>query len=371
MGARFTFTGKLEVNTDPNAKMYYLREGKTSNKNNYKSINMQVVQEKNNRAFVELFSMKSDVIKTMDNEGNKVDIAWEDRFDADVVKSVASYKKTVLKTDDERKEFISAYDAIEYFIDNIDEFKGKDVTVTGQRTKNLYKDKLSDRFQITSIRVAEEDAPKKLTVTMDFYFDKSSFDTTDWAKEHKLYINGYTEEYLSDLKENRYVAQQIVFDCSKIDWENEKHRGLVNYRLKVLGCELDKDNKVVCKLKGKNMFKMGVITTFVNGSEQVEFDTSMLTDMQKEAIELGISTLDDFKPSGSVYGQRVVVYKLKDFNMRSGSPYEDGYVDSDITAKEFEEKVFVPSEAESVDDIDDDDADDEKSESGDDDDLFD
>ena len=47
MGARFSFTGKLEVETNPEKKMYYLREGKTKSKNCYKSITAQVAAEKN------------------------------------------------------------------------------------------------------------------------------------------------------------------------------------------------------------------------------------------------------------------------------------------------------------------------------------
>ena len=370
MSARFNFTGKLIVTDKPGEKGHYLREGKTKSKipANYKSINVQVASDKNNRCFVELFGSEQDEIKTMDVNNSKINIDWADRFDEKVVKDVASYKKTVIKIGDDRKEFISSYDAIEYFIEHLDELKDTDVTITGQRSKNLYQDKLSDRFQITGIYPASDDAIKRLNVSMDFYFNKDSFDATDWGKEHKLYINGWSEEYLSDLKDNRYVPQQLVFDCGKIDFENEKHRNLVNFRLSVLGCELTKDNKISVKVRGKNVFKIGVQCTYVNGSEQVEFDESMLSELQKMAIELGANTIDDFKPKGSVYGNRVTIYKLRDFNMSKGSGYEDGYVDTETTMSEFDEKVWYPTEAESVDDID---KDAEESESGDgDDDLF-
>ena len=353
MSTRFNFIGKLEVNTDPEAKTYYLRSGKTSNGAPYKSINMQVIQEKNNRAFVELFGAKQDKIKTMDTDNKKIEIAWDDRNDDDVVKSVASYKKTVVKIDDDRKEFVAPFDAITYIENNIDEFKGKTVVVTGIRQKNVYKGKFLDKYQISSIRTVEDDdeTTKRLSVTTELFFDKSSFDTSDWAKERKLYINGWTDEYLSDVKENRYVPQQVLFDCSKVDFDNEKHRKLVDVRLKILGCELDKDNKIVIKLKGKNVFKMALVCTYVNGSEQAEFDASMLTDLQREAIELGINTIDDFKPSGSIYGERVVIYKLRDFAMRKDSAYEDGYVDTEISKSEFEEKIYEAVTPETDEDV--------------------
>lgn len=346
MGARFSFTGKLIVKTDPDDKMYFKREGKTKGDkpSNYKSLSMQVGSDKNNRAFVEIFGMESKVIKTMDTDNKKIDIDWDDRFDEKVVKGVANYKKTVVKIgDSDRKEFIASYDAIEYIIDHIDELKDKDVTITGQRSKNLYKNKLSDRFQITGLYPAGDDTPRRLSATMDLFFTKDSFELDDWDEEHKLYINGWTDEYISDVKENRYVPQQLIFDCSKINWDNEKHVAMVNYRLKCLGCELN-NNKPVVKIKGKNVYKMGVIATYLNGSEELEFNESMLTPMQKEAVELGINKLEDFKPAGSTFGERVTIYKLRDFNMRKDSEYEDGYVDTEMTIGEFDEKVWIPAD---------------------------
>ena len=61
----------------------------------------------------------------MDNDNNKIEISKEDRFDQEVIDTVASYKKNVVKFGDERKAFISAYDAVEYIANNIDEFKKK------------------------------------------------------------------------------------------------------------------------------------------------------------------------------------------------------------------------------------------------------
>lgn len=371
MSARFSFTGKLIVTDKPGEKGHYLREGKTKGKvpSNYRSINLQVAAEKNNRAYVELFGSEQDEIKTMSTENEKITIDWGDRFDKKVIDNVASYKKTVIKIGDDRNEFIAPYDAIEFFAEHLDELKDTNVTITGQRSKNLYQDKLSDRFQITGIYPAADDATNRLEVNMDFFFNKESIDTTDWRKEHKLYINGWTEEYLSDLKDNRYVPQKILFDCSKVDWENEKHVQMVNFRLKILGCELDDDNKVVVKLK-KGIYKIGVKTTFINGSEEAEFNESMLTEIQKMAVEMGVNTLEDFKPSKKVYGESVIIYKLRDFNMRKDSGYENGAVDTEITIKEFDEKVWAPSVETSVDEIDKDAEESTTNEAEDDEDLF-
>ena len=343
MSARFTFIGKLDANTDEASKGYFVREGKTGKGNPYMSINLQIIQEKNNRGFVEAFGMESNTIETIDKDMNKISVDWSNRFDNDVVKEVADFKKFSVGIGDKREKYLSSYDAIKNIVDNIDELKGKTVVVSGQRKKNIYNGKVSDRFEFNSIKtVDDEDVAKRMTVNMEVFFNKDSIDIADWKDEHKLYINGWSEEYVPDIKENRLIDQQIVFDCSKVNWENEKHVNQVKFRLKMIGCDLDDNNKIVVKLKAKKLWKLGVITTFVNGQEEIAFDESMLTDLQKEALELGLKTLDDFKPSGSIYGNRVLIYKLKDFNLRDDSPYKEGYIDSELTEDEFDEKYYKP-----------------------------
>lgn len=369
MSTRFNFIGKLDAVTKQDSNNYFFRKGDTKKGAPYKSINLSVIQEKNNRGYVELFGMKQSTIKTRDVDNKEVEVDWDDRFDESVLKKIPNYKKTTIKIGDDRKEFLSSFDAIDYVVENIDELKDKLVSVTGVAQKNVYKGKISDRYQISSIRVLDDDdVIKRLNINLDLFYDKSSFDTADWAKERKLYINGWVDDYIPDIKENRYVPQQIIFDCSKVDFENEKHRKLVEYRLKVLGCELDDDNKIVVRLKSKNMFKLGLACTYINGSEEKEFNESMLTELQREAIELGINTLEDFKPAGSVYGERIAIYKLRDFNMRAEGEYADGRVDTEITKSEFEEKIYEISASITEDEVLN--SDDSENEDDDDDDLF-
>ena len=115
--------------------------------------------------------------------------------------------------------------------------------------------------------------------------------------------------------------------------------------------------------------KIGVKTTYINGSEELAFDESMLTEMQKLAVEMGVNTVEDFKPTQKVYGNSVVVYKLRDYNMRKESAYENGAVDTEISIKEFDEKIWTPSEEASVDEIDKD-AEESATNADDDEDLF-
>jgi hypothetical protein len=49
---------------------------------------------------------------------------------------------------------------------------------------------------------------------------------------------------------------------------------------------------------------MDLVVNYVEGAEEVEFDESQLTATQKEAIELGLNTIDDFKPRNSIFGEK-------------------------------------------------------------------
>lgn len=337
---RFVLTGEPKFNGE-DTKNPYIRVGTSNSGNEYKSFNCSLKAAKNNTAYAELFGMKQDVIKTVDTDNNKIDVQWEDRKDKEVVDATANYRKNVIVIGEDRNEFISPYDAIGCLVDNIDELKANKITITGQISKNVYNGKITDRFQIQNVYTVNEDIKSQFKCNDVYYFNKESFETADWKAEKKLTINGWISTYISDVRANKFVAHPIVFDCSKIDFDNEDHRKKVNFKLKMIGCELTEDNKIKINLKNNKYYSMAVVLNYQNGAEEAEFDESMLSPMQKESIELGLKTIDDFKTN--VYGERVSVYKLVDYDMReiSGNDYSNGYIETDYNAEEFEDEIFT------------------------------
>ena len=116
---------------------------------------------------------------SMDTDNNKVEIDWEDRNDPDIIKSIAGFKKHVVKIGDERKEFISDYDFVKYLANNADSLKETKVTVTGQTSVNVYNGKISQRFVIQNIYEVDDETKNQLRITTPYYFNKNSFDFTD------------------------------------------------------------------------------------------------------------------------------------------------------------------------------------------------
>lgn len=342
---RFNFVAKVECNGQ-DAKVPGFRE--INGKANGISMNLVAVAEQNNRAFMECAGFKNDVIKTFDNDNNKIEINWEDREDEDVIKKVANYRKNVIVLNGERREFVATLDFIQFIRDNIDEIKGKDFTITGQIQKNEYNGKISDRFQIQNMFEVTEEKKHQLRVYGDFFFNADGIDLADWKSERKITFNGYTKEYMNKEHPSAYVEKTITLDASKIDLTNEKHVALLAFRLKLMGVALDGEN-VKISLKKNTYYANNVVLGYVNGAEKIEFSADQLTDTQKEMVALGIKKPEDFAPAGAIYGNRVQLYKLVDFDLRG--KYEDGMVKLDEKASEFEENIYSSVKEETVDDF--------------------
>lgn len=345
----FTHVGKCALNGLETKNPYYSDGTGKKSGQHWHRFNISVEAQKNNRAFCELMGSVQNVVKTRDSDNNNVEFDWDNRLDEDIINNLASYRQYVAKIGDDRKVFATSYDLVDYLKENSDELNGKTVMVSGQIRKNVYNGKITNRFEFNRVYVVDDDTKPGLKVNGEVFFSKDDIDTSDWKSEKKLYINAYTSEYVSKDEGNKYFPQQIVFDCSKIDWENEKHISLVKFKLKMIGCELDDNNNVKVTLK-KGYYSTNVVCNYVNGAELKEFTIDMLTPVQKEQVELGLKEVEDFRPRGEVYGDRVTLFKLVDFNLTG--KFEDGLVECDDSVSEFEDRIYVaPTSNETAEDV--------------------
>lgn len=347
---RFNFVGEITAN-GLDSKVPYLKkiEGKRDSVA-YKgyTLNLAVVAEPNNRAFIELSGFVNETIKYYDSENNEIEIKWEERNNDEHLKK-ASKKNVISFIDGTRKEFLSPYDFVCYVGDNIDLVKGKRFVVTGRVTKNEYKGKILDKFTIQNMYEIEsyDERKNQLRVNGDFYFCKDSIDIAEWKDSHKIYLNGWTRENIDKDHKNVYVAKQVIFDCHKADLDNENHFERVNFQLKQIGLAIDENKSIACKLKKSKYYQIGINLAYTNGNEEVEFDESQLTENQKTMIKLGLAELSDFKPKGNIYGERRVSYFYKGFDLRGD--YADGMIPTDDN--EFEDKIYTPASMETLADI--------------------
>lgn len=342
--SRFSFCGtpvipKQKADTKrPFCKEISKKDEKTKETKKMLSMTFGIKETDMNMAFVEAFDSQQKVIKTMDVGNEKMDVDWDDRFDEDIIEKVANYRKYIVDLGDEhggRQEFITAYDMIEHLREHLPNYDGR-VVVTGQFTRDWYAKKKTyfSKFRIQNVFAAPEERKNRLLLTMDLFYNKSSLDDSDFDENKKMTLDCYIEQYINKDEGRKYVPIQVVFSGAKYDLENEKHKKLFDYKMKYI------------KVKNKNMVHIPWEIVLLRGAEEAEFDESMLTDSQREQVELGIKSVDDFRPKGNIYGDRIDEFRL--FEPKLEGDYADGVLECDDTADEFEEKIFVPAADETM-----------------------
>lgn len=342
--SRFSFCGtpvipKQKADTKrPFCKEISKKDEKTKETKKMLSMTFGIKETDMNMAFVEAFGSQQKVIKTMDVDNEKMDVDWDDRFDEDIIEKVANYRKYIVDLGDEhggRQEFITAYDMIEHLREHLPNYDGR-VVVTGQFTRDWYAKKKTyfSKFRIQNVFAAPEERKNRLLLTMDLFYNKNSLDDSDFDENKKMTLDCYIEQYINKDEGRKYVPIQVVFSGAKYDLENEKHKKLFDYKMKYI------------KVKNKNMVHIPWEIVLLRGAEEAEFDESMLTDSQREQVELGIKSVDDFRPKGNIYGDRIDEFRL--FEPKLEGDYADGVLECDDTADEFEEKIFVPAADETM-----------------------
>ena len=134
------------------------------------------------------------------------------------------------------------------------------------------------------------------------------------------------------------MPQQLIFNTSKYDIENnEKHKKLFDYKMQYLD------------IKNKTMQHIVWETRLVRGAEGVEWNMDLLTPKQKEQVELGIKTVDDFKPKGQILGDKINEIRL--FDPQLTGDFTDGLVDTELSMKEFEDLIYAPIVDENIEDV--------------------
>lgn len=306
------------------------------------SLRFSIMEKQNNRAFVELFGVKSDNIFTKDTEGNNIEIAWNDRFQPESLSAVAFYRKTIVDLGEEfggRKEFINNYDAILHLAEYLPQYKGR-IMVRGVWKKNLYNNKISDKYEITSVEAVNDDVKPRLSLTMDFFYNADSIDKSNFKESSKIIINGYVAQYIDKESGTQYIPQSAVLSAEKYNMDNPQHVDKWKYKEQYVSNS---------NLTSKKMYHLTWECRLVNGAEEIEFDESMLTPKQKEQIKFGVRELADFAPKGGSFGEKITEVRLFDPILTKN--FADGLIECDEKLKEFEEKIFTFSVIEKFDEV--------------------
>lgn len=300
-------------------------------------------------------------LKSVENgKDEKTIVNWSDRFNEDVIDSIPGYKKWVIDTDTEahrnelketglsedlekskkkRKEFIHTADFIDYLKRVLDNEKSKDMVFKVTGNINFSYSEKNDKYYRTFI-------PQKITRVPDnteqvcegkmkVYFTENAVDDTMTDETGNIIFNAYVQNYFENVKANAFVPMSFSIhkDATMADGFKMIFEDVA-------------DEKVM---------EIGVVATFVNGSQRTAITESMLTEKQKKMIAMKMTTLEKIREElgGSVRGDKVTKTELKEL-MRgySGGATETAYEIADLTKKPVkkEEPVDVFEDDEASDD---------------------
>ena len=337
---KFIFTGELSIPRDFDRFFRAWDKDGDYGKSTMASINFGVKDNPHNIGYVGMFGMANRTIKTMSTDNKALEIEWEDRLNPDYIKEVAYYRKHYVNLGEEyggSREFITEYDTILFLSEWLPQYHGK-VRVTGEWRKRAYNGKISDDFVIQNVTAVAEDEVNKLQITMDLFYNGDSVDEASFNEDGKIFVNGYVKQYVNRDLGEKYFQQTAILCNAAYDMTNEQHAK--RWALK---------KKYIEGLSKKKMYHMSWNCRYINGAEEVEFDESMLTDEQREAVAVGLASVDDYKPAGNTYGARIQEVRLA-MPVLKGE-FSSGVVKLDETVDEFEEDIFRFVEEEKLEEI--------------------
>lgn len=206
------------------------------------------------------------------------------------LEKIKEYENQINELSGNRAEFVHMKDAIKMLNASLPMIAKQKVRVTGNVKINYYNGNARLQYIPSLIELVPEETENKLKVYTDFFYDKDGIE--DDSKEKKMYVNGYIGETIS--KADRLFPIQVVLDYTKIDEENAQHMILLKLMKDIF--------KITDK---KQIHKNAIEINVLNGREQVEFSEDCLTEQQKMYVKMGLNKLEDFRPRGNSYGDKI------------------------------------------------------------------
>lgn len=281
-----------------------------------------------------------------DGKDEKLEVKWSDRFNQDIVNSVAGYKKFVVDTDSfahrksleeegldeelekskkKRKEFLHASDFVDYLRKVLDNEKSKNmvfrvigsVDFSYSEKNNMY----YRTFTPQKITRVPDETKQICEGSMKVYFSENAVDDTMADETGDIIFNAYTQNYFSNIKGNAFVPMSF-----KISKDAPKAKGFV---------------KLFNKAEDESVKELGITCDFINGAKRVEISEEMLSDEQREMIDMGMVTMDEIRAElgGSVYGDRVSEIRLTGLMKGySGGVQDTVFEQSDLVKKPIKQE---------------------------------
>ena len=306
----------------------------------------------------EKHTSKNSVMTYKHNENSKdepITIKWDDRLNPEIAATIANYRTYTVDTEiaADRKTAEESGDAAaieaskkkhKIFITAIDFVKWLDKVTSNEKTKDwIWKVTGEVEYSYSKGNWYRNFVPRRV-----YHVDSATeqqcigtiktFFTEDCVSEDDdtYYFNTYTQYYDQQCKKNCFTPAPI-----SIPKTHPKAKGFA----KLLG-----------KAEGDEVREFGVNVLYINGAQKVEITEDMLSDDQKELLEMNMITMDDIRRElgDTVYGDKKTETRAEAIarGYTSGSK-ETVYGASDLVATPIKdepkaEEVVVPFDEDDI-----------------------
>jgi hypothetical protein len=262
----------------------------------------------------EKHASKNSVMTYKRNENGKDDaitVKWEDRTNPDIVATIANYKTYTVDTEiaQDRKKVEESGDAAaieaskkkhKVFITAIDFVKWLDKVTSNEKTKDwVWKVTGEVEYSYSKGNWYRNFVPRRVyhvdpatepqcVGTIKTFFAEDCISEDD----NNFYFNTYTQYYDQQCKKNCFTPMSLV-----IAKDHPKAKGF---------------QKLFSKAEGDEVREFGVNVIYINGAQKVEITEDMLSDEQKELLEMNMITMDDIRRElgDTVYGEKKTETRL-------------------------------------------------------------
>ena len=342
MSIRFEMIGKLDLAKDSDKRkgfeeLRYKKGERDKNgkprKNDFTSRTLRLTMKSNKDFFNlrikgNLFGDENTaVIKSMkkkpDGTYEGVEFKYKDR--EKYIGELAEFKKFVFVNGEERHEFATEYDYSMFVHDKLssDEVKGKTFKIIGEIEYSNYTNPTTNEtktyinYNINRIYVVKDDVDQFATANIDLFINEDAIDDSKVVEEGIFTVSGYVPQYDGKKKSDKGYFQMLEYPLNISEEKRELKFNKLKGLLDVSDCELA---------------KIGFKVNLINRVEEVDFDISMVTDEEKELLELEIISLSELKDKyGSGKGGHVSKMEIEGIT----KTYTLGCIPTTITLSEL------------------------------------
>ena len=167
-----------------------------------------------------------------DDFDNKIEVSWDDRFDEDILDTIGDLcfitvgLETTAKTGKTfYKKFLSAYDAIDYIQEHLED--GMVINVKGSLKYSSYEGNTQVRKNITSVVLSKTEPDKfRATFTQSILLNKDSTSLKNIDKDKSvLFVDAQVLDYVKEINGVEIAGQYpypMTFEFAIPDLTNEK-----------------------------------------------------------------------------------------------------------------------------------------------------